>query len=117
VFLRPPALPYPVASAPSKLQWQLVPHEQGYALQATNPTPYHISLTSVDLLSEGRRFSKAPNKEANDGLLMPAGDVKRFALPLLRDRPNGTPKVEFTTVSDFGARVRHSASLTPSVAR
>jgi chaperone protein EcpD len=117
VFLRPPALPYPVASAPSKLQWQLVPHEQGYALQATNPTPYHISLTSVDLLSEGRRFSKAPNKEANDSLLMPAGDVKRFALPLLRDRPNGTPKVEFTTVSDFGAQVRHSASLTPSVAR
>jgi chaperone protein EcpD len=117
VFLRPQALPYPVGSAPAKLVWQLVAHGQGYALQATNPTPYHISLTSVALLSDGKRYSKAPNKEANDGLLMPAGDVKLFALPLLRDRPRGTPKVEFTTVSDFGARVRHSASLTPPAAR
>ena len=117
VFLRPKALPYPVGSAPAKLQWKLVAQEQGYALQATNPTPYHISLTAVDLLSEGKRFSKAPNKEPNDGLLMPAGDVKLFALPQLRDRPSGIPKVEFTTVSDYGARVRHSASLSPSIAR
>lgn len=117
VFLRPRALPYPVGSAPAKLQWQLVPHGQGYALQATNPTPYHISVTTVDLLSDGKRFSKAPNKEANDGLLMPAGAVKLFALPQLRDRPNGVPKVEFTTVSDYGARVRHSTMLTSSAAR
>ncbi|OIN43555.1 pilus assembly protein [Pseudomonas azotoformans] len=117
VFLRPQSLPYPVASAPSKLQWQLVPHNNGYALQATNPTPYHISLTSVDLLSQGKRFSKAANQDPNDGLLMPSGDVKLFALPQLRDRPSGTPKVEFTSVSDFGARVRHSASLSPSAVR
>ena len=114
VFLRPQALPYPVSSAPAKLQWQLVRHGQGFALQASNPTPYHISLTSVDLLSDGKRFSKAPNKAANDSLLMPAGGVKRFVLPLLRERPNGAPQVEFTTVSDFGARVRHSAGLTPA---
>ncbi|PRA30389.1 fimbrial biogenesis chaperone [Pseudomonas poae] len=117
VFLRPASLPYPVASAPSKLRWELVSHNQGFALQATNPTPYHISLTAVDLLSDGKRFSKAPNVDANDSLMMPAGDVKVFALPTLRDRPNGTAKVEFTAVSDLGARVRHSASLTPSAVR
>lgn len=117
VFLRPQGLPYPVSSAPSKLQWKLVTQGQGYALQATNPTPYHVSITSVDLLSAGKRFSKAPNQEANDGLLMPAGDMKLFTLPQLRDRPSDTPKVEFTTVSDFGARVRHSASLTPPAVR
>ncbi|TFF04955.1 molecular chaperone [Pseudomonas sp. BCA14] len=117
VFLRPQSLPYPVGSAPAKLQWKLVPRDQGYALQATNPTPYHISLTTVDLLSEGKRFSKAPNQEANDGLLMPAGDVKLFALPELRDPPRGASKVEFTTVSDFGARVRHSANLASSTTR
>ena len=32
------------AAPPAKLQWTLVAHEQGFALQATNPTPYHISL-------------------------------------------------------------------------
>ncbi|MHA4965346.1 fimbrial biogenesis chaperone [Pseudomonas extremorientalis] len=113
VFLRPQALPYSVASAASKLQWKLVAHEHGYALQATNPTPYHVSLSSVDLLNEGKRFTKAPNKEANDSLMMPCGDVKLFALPLLREYPTGALNVEFTAVSDFGARVRHSASVTP----
>lgn len=117
VFVRPQALPYPVASAPAKLQWRLVPHEQGFALQATNPTPYHISLASIDLLSDGQRFSKAANRAANDSLLMPAGDVKLFVLPLLRNRPSGATTVEFTSVSDFGARVRHSAVLTPSSAQ
>lgn len=117
VFLRPPSLPYPVASAPAKLQWKLVDHEQGLAVQATNPTPYHISLTAVDVLSDGKRFSKAANKEANDSLLLPAGDVKLFALPLLRNRPTGSTKIEFTTVSDYGARVRHSADLPTSSAR
>ena len=117
VFLRPPALPYSVASAPAKLRWELVAQERGYALQATNPTPYHISLASVDLVCDGKRFSKAPNQEANDSLLLPGGDVKRFALPLLRDRPHGAPQVEFTTVSDYGARVRHSAGLTSASTR
>jgi len=117
VFLRPPTLPYSVASAPAKLRWELVTQDRGYALQATNPTPYHISLASVDLLSDGKRFSKAPNQEANDSLLLPGGDVKRFALPQLRDRPHGAPQVEFTTVSDYGARVRHSAGLTPPSTR
>jgi chaperone protein EcpD len=117
VYVRPPNLPYPVGSAPAKLQWKLVSHNQGFALQATNPTPYHISLTSVDLLSEGKRFSKAANREANDSLMMPAGDVKLFALPQLRDRPNGKTQVEFTTVSDHGARVRHSTGLTLTAER
>ncbi|WP_460137648.1 fimbrial biogenesis chaperone [Pseudomonas sp. S1_E04] len=111
VFLRPSSLPYPVAGAAAKLQWQLVAHEQGFALQATNPTPYHISLASVDLVSAGKRFSKAPNQAANDSLLRPAGDVKRFVLPQLRKHPSHAVRVEFTTVSDFGARVQHSVDL------
>ena len=112
VFVRPQALPYPVDSAAEKLQWKLVAHEQGFALQATNPTPYHISLASIELLSGGKRFSKAANKAVDDSLLMPAGDVKLFALPLLRHQPVDTPTVEFSIVSDFGARVPHSARLT-----
>lgn len=114
VFFRPQALPYPVGSAPSKLQWKLIAHEQGFAVQATNPTPYHISLASVELVSEGTQFSKAPNKTANDSLMLPAGDVKLFVLPQLRNRPSDAARIEFTTVSDFGARVRHSAALTYS---
>ncbi len=111
VFVRPQGLPYPVANAAAKLQWKLVAHDRGYALQATNPTPYHVSLASIDLLTAGQRFAKAPNQSANDSLLLPAGDVKRFALPLLHQCPQTPARVEFTSISDFGARVRHSAAL------
>lgn len=111
VFLRPSALPYPVERAASKLQWTLVPHELGFALQVTNPTPYHVSLGPVMLLSAGKRFSKAPSQAADDSLLLPAGDVKRFVLPTLQQRPHGAAQVEFTSISDFGARVRHVAGL------
>jgi chaperone protein EcpD len=112
VFLRPQALPYPVGRAPGKLRWALVACKEGFALQASNPTPYHISLASIELLSDGKRFRKAANAAADDSLLRP-GDVKQFVLPSLRNRPSAATYVEFTTVSDFGARVRHSADLTP----
>lgn len=114
VFFRPQALPYPVDKAPAKLQWKLVAHAQGFALQATNPTPYHIPLASIELLSAGKRFSKAENTGANDSLLMPAGDMKQFVLPRLRNCPHDVATVAFTSVSDFGARIRHSAELLPS---
>ncbi len=114
VFLRPASLPYPVTAAASKLQWRLVAHDRGFALQASNPTPYHISLATVVLVSGAKRFSKAPNQAADDSLMLPAGDVKRFVLPQLRNPPSHAARVEFTTVSDFGARVQHSADLTYS---
>ena len=101
----------PVERAASKLQWTLVPHERGFALQVTNPTPYHVSLGPVMLFSAGKRFSKAPSQAADDSLLLPAGDVKRFVLPTLQQRPHGAAQVEFTSISDFGARVRHVAGL------
>ena len=117
VFFRPSALPYPVDRAPAKLQWKLVAHAQGWALQATNPTPYHVSLASIELLSDGKRLSKAANAAANDSLLMPAGDMKQFVLPLLHHCPSGASTVAFTSVSDFGARIPHSAELPPSCAK
>ncbi|MGY2172421.1 fimbria/pilus periplasmic chaperone [Pseudomonas gingeri] len=114
VFYRPEGLPYPKTSAAPKLSWKLVRHEGGHALEVLNPTPYHVSLGSVELVGKGRdeRYPKAPNKEVNDSLLLPSGDIKRFPLPNLRTPPSGALKVEFSAISDFGARVSHSADIT-----
>jgi len=114
VFFRPEGLPYSKAAAAPKLSWKLVRHEGGHALEVVNPTPYHVSLGSVELVGKGgnARYPKAPNKEANDSLLLPAGDIKRFVLPALRTPPAGALKVEFTAISDFGARVSHTADIT-----
>ncbi len=114
VFFRPQGLPYPKGAAAPKLSWKLVRHEGGHALEVLNPTPYHVSLGSVELVGKGRgeRYPKAPNKEVNDSLLLPSGDIKRFPLPALRTPPTGALKVEFTAIGDFGARVSHSADIT-----
>jgi len=114
VYFRPQGLPYPKGAAAPKLSWKLVRHQGGHALEVVNPTPYHVSLGSVELVGKGRneRYPKAPNKEVNDSLLLPSGDIKRFPLPALRTPPSGTLKVEFTAISDFGARVSHSADIT-----
>ncbi len=114
VYFRPQGLPYPKGAAAPKLSWKLVRHQGGHALEVVNPTPYHVSLGSVELVGKGRneRYPKAPNKEVNDSLLLPSGDIKRFPLPALRTPPSGALKVEFTAISDFGARVSHSADIT-----
>lgn len=112
VFFRPQGLPYPKGAAAPKLNWKLVPHAGGHALEVLNPTPYHVSLGSVELVDRSGRYPKAPNQQADDSLLLPSGDIKRFVLPTLRTRPTGALKVEFTAVSDHGARISHSADIT-----
>ncbi|WP_273820064.1 fimbria/pilus periplasmic chaperone [Pseudomonas asplenii] len=112
VFFRPQGLPYPKGAAAPKLSWKLVRHAGGHALEVLNPTPYHVSLGSVELVGQGGRYPKAPNQQVDDSLLLPSGDIKRFVLPTLRTRPAGALKVEFTAVSDHGARISHSADIT-----
>ncbi|MFL1558064.1 molecular chaperone [Pseudomonas sp. O64] len=113
VFYRPQGLPFERAAATSKLTWKLIPYQGGYAVEVANPTPYYISLPSIQLVvsKTGERFAKAPNREENDSLMLPSGDVKRFMLPGLRTLPAGEKEIEFTEMTDFGARVKHSVDL------
>lgn len=113
VFYRPDGLPYAVTDAPRKVQWALQHTAAGYVLAATNPSPYFLSLTKVELVSDGQRFQKAPGQQVNDGLLLPGGAVKHFALPGLTTAAAAGAKVEFTAVSDYGARVAFSSPLSP----
>ncbi|WP_409319244.1 fimbria/pilus periplasmic chaperone [Pseudomonas sp. KCJK9016] len=112
VFFRPDKLSSERSDAASKLTWKLIDYRGGYALEVTNPTPYHISVAKAELVGKGgQRYAKAPNAEANDSLLLPSGDVKRFVLPGLHTRLAGAKEVEFTEVNDFGARIKHSVDL------
>lgn len=115
LFFRPQGLPYANTTAASRLSWKLVSHNGQQALEVLNPTPYYLSLNAVDLVSKDQkqRYSKAPNLSADDSLLLPAGEIKRFVLPTLKSRPSGALSVEFTVINDFGGRVQHTASLTP----
>ena len=104
VFYRPSGLPYDVNDAPSKLSWKLVPDDKGYALEVNNPTPYDVSFGKVELHDGARSFSRGASKNANDSMAAP-GSTARFPLPDLKAAPSAGAEVEFTTISDFGARV------------
>lgn len=48
LFYRPKGLPEAgAAAAPGKLQWALVQDAKGWVLNTTNPTPYHVSVDSI----------------------------------------------------------------------
>ncbi|AEM51478.1 fimbrial biogenesis chaperone [Stenotrophomonas maltophilia] len=48
LFYRPKGLSGAgAAAAPSKLQWALVKDANGWVLNTTNPTPYHVSVDSI----------------------------------------------------------------------
>lgn len=112
VFFRPADLPYGRSDAAPKLSWKLVSYQGGYALQVVNPTPYHIPLASVELITkDNKRYQKAPSQQTNDNLLLPSGDIKNFMLPELKTKPNGPLEVEFIEMNDFGAQIKRVVQL------
>ena len=104
VFYRPSGLPYDVNDAPSKLSWKLVSGGTGYALEVNNPSPYYVSFEKVELHDGARSYSRGTSENANDSMAAPGGTT-RFPLPDLKAAPAAGAQVEFTTISDFGARI------------
>ena len=97
-FYRPAGLKEDIAQAPTKLQWS----RAGNKLAVNNPTPYHITVTSIltdnagkktDLLSEGIMINPMSSTTL---------DIKQ-SVPL--------NKLTFTTINDFGGRVSTDLKL------
>ena len=110
VFYRPSGLPYDVNDAPSKLSWKVVPVDKGYALEVNNPSPYYVSFEKVELRDGARSYERSKSDNVNDNMAAPGGKV-RFPLPDLKVMPASGAQVEFTTISDFGARVPSKAAV------
>ncbi|WP_273820063.1 MULTISPECIES: fimbrial biogenesis chaperone [Pseudomonas] len=112
VFFRPADLPLEATQAVDKLRWRLVRDEQGQALEVTNPTPYHLSFDSVELLAAGQRHAKPTGQDAAENMVNPHAS-NRFPLPGLSAVPAGDAQVEFQTIDDYGARHLHKVRLSP----
>ncbi|KIP84154.1 fimbria/pilus periplasmic chaperone [Stenotrophomonas sp. CFBP 13724] len=91
-------------TAPQKLQWSLVPDAKGWALQATNPTPYYVHVGTLGLRVQG------VDHPAVDPQMIAPQSTERYALDSLRARPNGG-NVQFQYINDFGASVGQSVPL------
>ena len=106
IFYRPVDLPGTPSDAPSQVKWKVVKEGQGYALQASNPSAFHVSQVELALVVGNQRY------ESENGMVMP-GETRLFALPTLKSMPGNGAQVEFNAINDYGALVPTKYPLTP----
>lgn len=104
LFYRPKGLLGDAGKAPSMLIWKVVPTADGYALEASNPSPYHVSLNRVAIQVGGETV------EGGDGMVNP-GETQRFVLKGVHGAP-GAARVIYSFIDDYGAiRDNNTAAL------
>ncbi|PIF73041.1 chaperone protein EcpD [Variovorax sp. 54] len=112
LMFRPKGLPGASEDAPAQVSWEVVPAEgaKGYALRASNPTPFHVNLGELELVVGGKRF------DAGDGYVPPRGS-QVFPLADLNERPAGDARVDYSSINDFGGPVKGQRPLGAAPAR
>lgn len=103
VFYRPTGLKAVVEDAPAKIEWRLTQKDGHPALEARNPTPYHVSFAAISA-SAGGKTSTAVADMVNP--------QESRVFPLKGDAPaTADLKVHYTTLNDFGGAVDGSSAL------
>lgn len=106
VFVRPARLPGNPEDAPAQLTWKIAtsPDGKGQAVSVTNPTPYHVSFSEVDVESNGHVF-----KNEQGGMVAPHASV---VLPIAKMNAVGAgAKLHYTAINDYGGALEGDASL------
>jgi chaperone protein EcpD len=108
VFFRPKALNLQekVQEAAGQLKWSLARTADGksYALEVSNPTPYHVSFMRL-----GVDAPNGKNAVNEDGGMVEPGKSASFALQGGESLPAGPVKVKYTWLNDYGAGVEGEA--------
>ncbi len=106
IFYRPDGLPGNPNETPQQMQWKVVAVDKGYALQAFNPSAFHMSQVELALTVGTQRY------DSENGMVEP-GETKLFAVPGLKSMPAGAAQVEFNAINDYGALVPIKQPLKP----
>ncbi|MFC0695586.1 fimbria/pilus periplasmic chaperone [Paraburkholderia humisilvae] len=106
VFVRPPKLPGNPEEAPHQLEWKLVhaPQGKGQALAVSNPTPYFVSFSEIDVVSGSQTY----RNEAG-GMVPPRGTAV-ITVPNM-DAVPGSATVRYTAISDYGGALTGDAPV------
>ncbi|MGN4073744.1 fimbria/pilus periplasmic chaperone [Burkholderia gladioli] len=109
LFYRPDNLEGSSAEAPSRLSWRLVQADGKPAIEAHNPTPFHVSLTEISVQSGGR------SAIFDDGGMVGPGETRVF--PLKGEVPDAAgASVHYTALNDYGGAVSDETPLHAGVA-
>ncbi|TKC89255.1 molecular chaperone [Trinickia terrae] len=112
LFYRPAGLTGNAADAPAQLKWSAVPGQngRGAALKVSNPTPYHVTFSTIEVDGAQKESINADMVEPQSDLLIP--------IPERAVSKVGPVKFSYTTINDYGA-VTPATQVTasPSAAR
>lgn len=100
LFYRPQGLEGQANDAPQRLRWSL---GNDGVLTVSNPTPYYVTLVSVETASGDDKYSILDDK----GLMLAPGRSQAVAGRVSA----GTTQVAFTSINDYGGQVRNTSSL------
>lgn len=108
IMYRPAGLAGNVDDAPSQLDWRVVRIDGGYALEASNPTPFVVNFGNVLLNSAGRKH------DAGMGYVLPRS-TQRFPIKDLAGAPAADATVEFANINDWGRAtdIKRPVSVAP----
>lgn len=106
LFYRPAGLKGDPLKAPAKVSWHVARHQDGWTLRADNPTPYHVTLSRVQLSVGGTTYT------ADSGMIDPRSSLTLHVKDLKRAPPTGTP-VRYDAINDFGAIAPFKGTVTP----
>ncbi|AOJ03757.1 fimbrial protein [Burkholderia mayonis] len=97
LFYRPTGLAGSAADAPSQLKWSVVPSPigQGAALKVSNPTPYHVTFSTIVVQA-------TQNASVNADMVNPKSDLI-IPIPSRTISQVGPVKFSYTTINDYGA--------------
>lgn len=107
LFYRPAGLEGKADDAAAQVTWRLVKSGSHSAVEATNPTPYHITFVEIDVVGGGKRAT------FTEGDMLAPGETK--ALPLSGDVAPGTnTEVVYRYLNDYGGAVTGTRALAPT---
>lgn len=104
LFFRPQGLKGSAGEAPAQITWRVGRDGDHLALEASNPTPYHVSFSALELVAGGRSVS------AVDGGMIGPGQTMAFPLKGEAIATQGA-EVHYHAINDFGGFIDGKASL------
>lgn len=97
LFYRPTGLKQDAASAPEKLKWS----KSGTTFTVKNPTPYYITISSINSEINGKSSDITP-----EGVM-----INPFSEQKIDIKNTNVGKLTFTTLNDYGSRVVNDLKL------
>jgi fimbrial chaperone protein/chaperone protein EcpD len=110
MFYRPAGLKGRAEEAPAQISWRVVQADGRPALEARNPTPYHVSFSTLEVIDAGKTV-----RSEDSGMVNP-GETQTFPLSGAVSQGAGTT-VRYRAINDFGGVIEGDAALNAAQAK